>query len=67
MLHMPIFRNDSANVASLKMLVKGTPICRWRQATPAFVDALPGYLFPDQASQARISILLERLKKIAAV
>jgi hypothetical protein len=36
-------------------------------ATPAFVDALPGYLLPDQASQARISILLERLKKIATL
>jgi hypothetical protein len=31
-----------------------------------FRDALPGYLLPDQASQARISVLLERLKKIAA-
>lgn len=31
-----------------------------------FLDALPGYLLPDQASQARVSILLERLKKIAA-
>jgi len=30
-----------------------------------FLDALPGYLLPDQASQARVSILLERLKKIA--
>jgi hypothetical protein len=31
-----------------------------------FLDALPGYLLPDQASQARVSILLERLKKMAA-
>lgn len=36
-------------------------------ATQSFVDALPGYLLPDQASQARVSILLERLKKIAAI
>ena len=36
-------------------------------ATQAFVDALPGYLLPDQASQARVSILLERLKKLAAI
>ena len=35
-------------------------------ASPAFLDALPGYLLPDQASQDRISILLERLKKIAS-
>ena len=32
-----------------------------------FLDALPGYLLPDQASQARVSILLERLKKISAL
>jgi hypothetical protein len=30
--------------------------------TPAFFDASPGYLLPDQASQARVSIMLERLK-----
>ncbi len=30
-----------------------------------FLDALPGYLLPDQASQARVTILLERLKKMA--
>ena len=36
-------------------------------ATPAFLDALPGYLLPDQASQARVSILLERLNQIAAI
>ena len=34
--------------------------------TREFLDALPGYLLPDQANQARVSILLERLKKIAA-
>jgi hypothetical protein len=36
-------------------------------ATPEFLDALPGYLLPDQASQARVSILLERLQKIADI
>lgn len=35
-------------------------------ATSDFLDALPGYLLPDRASQARVSTLLERLKKIAA-
>ena len=34
-------------------------------ATREFLDALPGYLLPDHASQARISILLDRLNKIA--
>jgi predicted nucleotidyltransferase len=32
----------------------------------AFVDALPGYLLPDSASQARVTVLLERLAAIAA-
>jgi hypothetical protein len=36
-------------------------------ATREFLDALPGYLLPDHASQARVSILLGRLKKIAAL
>lgn len=36
-------------------------------AVREFLDALPGYLLPDPASQARVSILLERLKKIAAL
>lgn len=35
-------------------------------ARGAFRDALPGYLLPDNASQARISTLLERLTAIAA-
>ena len=30
-----------------------------------FLEALPGHLLPDQASQARRSIILERIKKIA--
>jgi len=29
-----------------------------------FLEALPGNLLPDQASQARRSIILERIKKI---
>lgn len=32
-----------------------------------FVDALPGYLLPDGASQARIRVLNDRLKQIAAL
>ncbi len=33
--------------------------------TPEFVDALPGYLLPDPASQGRAGILRERLRQIA--
>lgn len=36
-------------------------------AVREFQDALPGYLLPDEASQARISILLDRLNMIAAL
>lgn len=36
-------------------------------AIGSFVDALPGYLLPDAASQARISTVLERLKQIAGL
>lgn len=36
-------------------------------STQAFVDALPGYLLPDSASQARITLLVSRLRQIAAL
>jgi hypothetical protein len=36
-------------------------------ATPGFLDALPGYLLPDAASQSRISIVLRRLEELASV
>jgi hypothetical protein len=32
-----------------------------------FLEALPGHLLPDKASQGRRSIILERIKKIVAV
>ena len=35
-------------------------------ATPAFLDALPRYLLPDAASQARIGTVIQRLKAIVA-
>ena len=35
--------------------------------TDSFIDALPGYLLPDQASQSRITIVLERLKEISSL
>jgi predicted nucleotidyltransferase len=36
-------------------------------ATGRFVDALPGYLLPDAASQARISLVLQRLEELASL
>ncbi len=33
----------------------------------SFIDALPGYLLPDAASQARIETVLERLKELSRV
>jgi predicted nucleotidyltransferase len=34
--------------------------------TTEFIDALPGYLLPDAASQSRITIILAKLKKISS-
>jgi hypothetical protein len=34
--------------------------------TPAFLDSLPGHLLPDATSQARASLLLNRIKQIAS-
>jgi hypothetical protein len=36
-------------------------------ATPKFLDALPGHLLPDASSQARISLVLQRLEELASV
>jgi hypothetical protein len=36
-------------------------------ANPRFLDSLPGHLAPDQASQARLSIVLDRLRRLAAL
>jgi len=33
--------------------------------TRAFIDALPGFLLPDSGSQARLPLLLERLKQLS--
>lgn len=35
-------------------------------STPVFIDALPGYLLPDATSQARITVLLDRLNSLAS-
>ena len=32
---------------------------------PRFLDALPGYLLPDEANQARISQLTDKLNRLA--
>jgi hypothetical protein len=32
--------------------------------TPAFVDALPGYLMPDAASQSRLDLVLRRMEAL---
>jgi hypothetical protein len=36
-------------------------------ANPGFIDALPGFLLPDPASQSRIGIVLERLHHLASI
>lgn len=35
-------------------------------AAPGFIDALPGYLLPDVASQARIGTVLRRLRAVGS-
>jgi hypothetical protein len=35
-------------------------------AKPAFIDALPGYLLPDAASQARVGTVIRRLEAISS-
>lgn len=34
-------------------------------ANPRFTESIPGHLFPDQASQQRVPIILERMQRIA--
>ncbi|MFZ0303747.1 MAG: hypothetical protein WAL75_13745 [Terracidiphilus sp.] len=34
-------------------------------ADPRFIDALPGFLLPDEASQGRVTLLLDRLGNLA--
>ena len=34
--------------------------------TPGFIDALPGYLLPDAASQARLGIVLRRVEAMTS-
>jgi predicted nucleotidyltransferase len=36
-------------------------------ANSGFVDALPGFLLPDAASQSRIGIVLGRLQELASI
>ena len=36
-------------------------------ATPGFIDALPGFLLPDAASQARMGTVLRRLEAVASM
>jgi hypothetical protein len=36
-------------------------------ANPAFIDALPGFLLPDAASQLRIGTVVERLRDLASI
>jgi hypothetical protein len=35
-------------------------------ANPEFIDAVPGYLLPDAASQARVRTVLRRLEETAS-
>jgi predicted nucleotidyltransferase len=36
-------------------------------ANPSFIDALPGFLLPDSASQSRVGIVLARMQNLASI
>jgi hypothetical protein len=36
-------------------------------ASPGFIDALPGFLLPDAATQSRVRVVLDRLHDLASV
>lgn len=43
----------------------GREFARWLESI-RFLDALPGHLLPDAASQARIPLMLERLRSMSS-
>lgn len=54
-----------ADAADLRAYVRGG--IKALLGTPGFLDALPGYLLPDAASQSRIGIVLRRLEELASM
>jgi hypothetical protein len=56
---------DEARVASPELKSYLTEVFSTLLATPDFVQAIPGHLPGDPASQARAPILLRRLKSLA--
>jgi predicted nucleotidyltransferase len=52
-----------AEDADLQAYVRGE--IKTLLAKPGFLDALPGYLLPDAASQARMDIVLRRLQELS--
>lgn len=38
---------------------------RWLLADPSFLEAVPAHLLPDAASQARSSLVIERMRQLA--
>lgn len=59
----------SGELAAASADVRNYIACEIRQflATPSFVDAVPGHLMPDRASQARLPLLTTRLEQIASL
>lgn len=56
--------NETAAAPETLRKFIGNAVCALL-AEPRFQDALPGYLLPDAASQARIPLLLRRLEDLA--
>jgi hypothetical protein len=57
---------DEARAAPADLRAYLASECRNLLSTPAFLDALPGHLPGDSASQARLPELLRRLRSLGA-
>ncbi len=65
---------DGRETLSAEVRTAGVDLPRYVQreiakllANPGFIDALPGFLLPDAGSQARIGIVLRRLRDLASI
>jgi predicted nucleotidyltransferase len=65
---------DGRETLNAEVQTAGADLCEYLRretasllANPAFIDALPGFLLPDSASQARIGIVLGRLRGLASI
>ena len=56
---------DEMQAADQQLATYVATTLRRMLADPSFVDALPGHLAPDAASQSRVDLLIDRLGQLA--